>query len=338
MITRLTVTLLAVLIPGWRLFGDMVCTVTVAVSPEVARVTSVGKAQWLTFDTQNNAVLMKVRSHTLNPGALEAVAAGFGYASTSLTISPYESATTYTGRITCYAEQAGVEFKTMTDAESATTPAPPSADTCSQTCWTTCKNGICPQQPEIEWCTPYCSPLVLDLDGNGIQTTGVDDPVMFDIDGDGTLNLVAWLGTGSGDAFLWRDAGTQHRVDDGSELFGSGMILGDGHRASNGFEALASYDRADNGGNEDGAITKADEIWRRLRLWIDENHNGISEPTEIVPIQMSCVESLSLRWVPSDEMDAAGNQVRMKSTYECRIAGNVHEERPLVDVFFRVFQ
>jgi hypothetical protein len=51
--------------------------------------------------------------------------------------------------------------------------APPDPNTlCNQSCWTTCKNGTCPPQQDIEWCTPYCSPLVLDLAGNGIRTSG----------------------------------------------------------------------------------------------------------------------------------------------------------------------
>jgi hypothetical protein len=206
---------------------------------------------------------------------------------------------------------------------------------CNQTCWTACHNGACPPQ---EWtqCT-YCSPLVLDGLGDGILTTGAEDPVSFDVDADGTLDLMGWVARNRDDVFLWRDVEKNHRVDDGSELFGVGMKLPDGTRATHGFEALAAYDAVANGGNGDGQITPADLVWRRLLLWQDANHNGVSEPKELSPIQSSCVVSMNLHWFGSSETDPAGNQHRMVSTYRCR-AGNKQDDRALVDVFFRVLR
>jgi hypothetical protein len=119
------------------------------------------------------------------------------------------------------------------------------------------------------------------------------------------------------------------------------MILPDGRRAENGFVALAAYDQVANGGDGDGAITVRDAIWRRLRLWNDRNHNGSSEKNELSNIRSSGVVSLSLAWLASNEVDLSGNQFRMIGTYRHRITGSHvarHEERALVDVFFRRLQ
>jgi len=42
--------------------------------------------------------------------------------------------------------------------------------------------------------------------------------------------------------FLALDLNHNHRIDDGSELFGIGTTLPSGEKASNGFVALAMYD------------------------------------------------------------------------------------------------
>jgi hypothetical protein len=195
-----------------------------------------------------------------------------------------------------------------------------------------------PPPPPIEdtqECSPYCSPLVLDLDGDGIATTGADDPVRFDIDADGVVDTIGWLARDDDDAFLWRDVERNHRVDDGSELFGIGMTLPDGHRAANGFEALTAYDRIENGGNADGLITNRDAIWPRLRLWVDVDHDGVSDAGELSPIESSRVLALVLTWIESSDVDFAGNQLRLRGRYRYRLAAGLSEHRALVDVFFR---
>lgn len=253
---------------------------------------------------------------------------------------PWEFGQCYTASNSATAYPAGGEIPILggtvsasfASAGQACAPEDPNA-ACTQTCWTTCERGQCPPLPWIP-CT-YCSPLVLDMRGDGIRTSGADDPIHFDVDADGTVDRIGWVVPDTDDAFLWRDVERNHRVDDGSELFGVGMTLPDGDRARNGFEALAVYDRAEHGGNGDGEITAADGIWRRLRLWRDGNHNGVSEATEISPIQGSGVVSMDLGWIESFDVDLAGNQHRMVSTYRLRVGGAPHAERALVDVFFR---
>ncbi|MBK1717766.1 hypothetical protein CKO27_08955 [Thiocystis violacea] len=96
-------------------------------------------------------------------------------------------------------------------------------------------------------------PLVLDLGGGGIATTGIEAGVIFDLNGDGRSERMS---TVSGDSWFlaldWNDNG---RIDDGRELFG------DQNGAAHGFAELARHDS-----NGDNRIDEGDEVFARLRL------------------------------------------------------------------------
>lgn len=96
-------------------------------------------------------------------------------------------------------------------------------------------------------------PLVLDIAGNGFSTSGLEQAVRFDLDGDGKQD---WISVPTGDdALLALDRNGNGRIDDGRELFG------DQHGAANGFAELSRFD--DNG---DGRIDARDSIFNQLRL------------------------------------------------------------------------
>jgi hypothetical protein len=91
-------------------------------------------------------------------------------------------------------------------------------------------------------------PLVLDLDGDGIETTNVNTAAnYFDHDGDGFVERTGWVD--SDDGFLVMDRNGDGMINDDKELFGDHTILKDGTRATNGFQALAELDS-----NKDGKI------------------------------------------------------------------------------------
>ncbi|QTX27370.1 bacteriocin [Xylella fastidiosa] len=81
-------------------------------------------------------------------------------------------------------------------------------------------------------------PLVLDLDGDGIETVAAGKHILFDHDGDGIKHASGWVKPDDG--FLVLDRNGNGRIDDGSELFGADTILANGHKATSGFEALRS--------------------------------------------------------------------------------------------------
>ncbi|MEW6741049.1 MAG: glucosaminidase domain-containing protein, partial [Nitrospirota bacterium] len=79
-------------------------------------------------------------------------------------------------------------------------------------------------------------PLILDLDGDGIETTNVKDGAYFDYDGNGFSEQTGWAG--ADDGLLVMDRNGDGIINDGKELFGDQTILSNGQRASNGFQAL----------------------------------------------------------------------------------------------------
>jgi hypothetical protein len=75
----------------------------------------------------------------------------------------------------------------------------------------------------------FVTPLVLDLDGNGVRTLGLEAGVQFDLAASGSKRTTGWVG--SGDGLLALDRNGDGAINDGSELFGSATRLADGSTA-----------------------------------------------------------------------------------------------------------
>jgi hypothetical protein len=180
-------------------------------------------------------------------------------------------------------------------------------------------------------------PLILDLNGDGIATTGAASPVVFaDIDGDDSPDATGWTNPSTEEGFLWLDLNESHSVDRG-ELFGSRMPLPDGTLARNGYEALDVYDLSQYGGNEDALITRADSIWRRLRLWVDRDHNGRSSQKETSVLSAWRIVELSLARNTVHRYDGQLNVLMFAGSYRLKVSGDgVHEivPRRMADILF----
>lgn len=180
---------------------------------------------------------------------------------------------------------------------------------------------------------PSCdtSPVLISLDDGALQLTGPENGVVFDLDADGTPEQTGWTEAASDDAFLVLDRNENGLIDDGQELFGNATpqpITDPAER--NGFAALAVFDDSLSGGNENGFIDPDDGIFSDLQLWIDSNHNGISEADELQSLSEAGLEAIDLSYRRSSRKDAHGNEFRFKS--------KVHRDlgvRMAWDVFFR---
>jgi len=76
-------------------------------------------------------------------------------------------------------------------------------------------------------------PLILDLNGDGVRTTGNADRVWFDLDGNGSKDEITWTNGATMEGFLWLNlSGGKNCVDNGRELFGIGTRLPDGNPAT----------------------------------------------------------------------------------------------------------
>jgi len=170
-------------------------------------------------------------------------------------------------------------------------------------------------------CDLSCSPLVVKLTNGPWLLGDVADPVMFDLNGDGTREAFTWTKAGTDVAFLALDVNRNGIIDDGRELFGDAT-------ARNGFEALRSLDV-----NRDGAITAADPAWLELLLWTDWDHDGRSRPHELAAVATSGITSLGLNYHETRREDRGGNAFRFQS-----LVWFGSQVRPYYDVFFRIVE
>ena len=152
------------------------------------------------------------------------------------------------------------------------------------------------------------SPLVLDLDGDGIETITADSGVYFDHDGNLFQEKTAWVA--KDDALLVRDINGNGKIDNGTELFGNNSVLSSGEKAVNGFEALKDLDS-----NKDGIFNANDEAWNEVKVWKDNNQNGITEPDELLSLEQVGIVGINLDYNNQETVDENGNAHKQAGTF-----------------------
>ncbi|WP_302553959.1 hypothetical protein [Comamonas kerstersii] len=157
------------------------------------------------------------------------------------------------------------------------------------------------------WVWPR-DPIILDLDGDGLETVGLASNVYFDHDGDGVLTRTGWAG--KDDALLVWDRNGNGRIDTGAELFGDFTVLPNGTLAPNGFAALAALDA-----NGDGIIDASDPAFAELKLWRDADQNGATGAGELISLADAGIVSLNLAHTLKNQRLANGNTLAREGTF-----------------------
>ena len=148
------------------------------------------------------------------------------------------------------------------------------------------------------------SPLVLDLDGDGIELTqfnAATTTTFFDIDSDGFAEQTAWVG--ADDGLLVRDIDVNGTIDNAAELFGSSTV--------DGFALLQELDS-----NGDLIINQHDDNWGDLEVWKDANGDGYSQADELKALSFYSIESINLAGVEASTQTISGNPISHTSTFQ----------------------
>ncbi len=154
---------------------------------------------------------------------------------------------------------------------------------------------ISSQQEQVQ----QSDPLAFDLDGNGLQTTGVKNGVNFDINADGTTDKTSFVS--GNDAFLALDENNNGLIDNGKELFG------DQNGAANGYDELSKHDS-----NKDNIIDNKDPVFERLRLFrIDNSGNQV-----LSTLNDSGIKSIALGYQNSQKAINQYDTVTQEGSFE----------------------
>ena len=160
----------------------------------------------------------------------------------------------------------------------------------------------------LDYATGHTSPLILDLDGDGVETISISEDVRFDLDADGVKDKVGWVS--GDDGLLVRDLNNDGVINDGSELFGEHTVKQDGSLATDGFDALRELDS-----NNDGVFDSNDDAFKEVKIWQDVNSDGISQASELYSLLDAGVESISLQSQSVSEY-SEGNWTGLRSSWK----------------------
>ena len=139
-------------------------------------------------------------------------------------------------------------------------------------------------------------PIVLDLDGNGVELVGRDAGARFDVTGDGTTDATGWMGSGEG--LLALDVDGDGVINGMSEVFSD--AFGSGY--SDSLTALTSLDS-----NADGVIDASDDRFDEIIVWRDGDSDGVSGAGEMSSLSDHAIASIDLSAEATYESSAAGH-------------------------------
>lgn len=136
----------------------------------------------------------------------------------------------------------------------------------------------------IPTCNMYLPPIVLDLDGDGIELlTKKKSSARIDIDDDGYFEKVSWVK--SDDAIFVIDHNSSGTIDSLNEFsFSAFAPFG-----STDLDGLRTFDT-----NLDGKFDNKDEAFKKSGIWLDKNQNAFYDEGEFLSSEQLGLESISL--------------------------------------------
>ncbi len=163
------------------------------------------------------------------------------------------------------------------------------------------------------------SPLVLDLDGDGIELISLEDSELYwDIDQDGLSEHSGWVA--SDDGLLAIDLNGDGLISGHEELFGS--------LDEDGFTALSVYDT-----NSDGVIDANDAQFGDLLVWKDDG-DGITEAGELFSLSDLDIVSIDLNASTPSGLEIEGHNISHVSSYTVDDGVSGAQTLEIVDAWF----
>jgi Bacterial Ig domain len=159
------------------------------------------------------------------------------------------------------------------------------------------------------WAPPgYTPPVVLDLDGDGLELVSLDSSsVAFRNQPGDDLTRTGWVGADDGLLALDRDG--DGMVTDAGEI----SFIQDLPGAKSDLEGLAAFDS-----DKDGEFDRDDTRFGEFQVWRDVNQDGISQAEELSTLADFGIEAISLaRTLTGDTGNSARDNI-ISATSEYR--------------------
>lgn len=126
-------------------------------------------------------------------------------------------------------------------------------------------------------------PIVFDLEGDGLELTGVDHSMVVSRLSSGELARTSWVGPTDG--ILAVDRNGDGQINQLSEI----SFVQDKEGAQTDLEGLQGWDT-----NGDGKLNALDEGWGQLKIWVDRNQNGRSTESELRTLEEAGITEINL--------------------------------------------
>lgn len=149
-------------------------------------------------------------------------------------------------------------------------------------------------------------PIIIDLNGQGLDKAFTTRAVAFDLDGTGPIEQLLWLSPAF--AFLAIDRDGDGRIGSGLEI----SFTQDKAGAKTDLEGLAAFDA-----NGDFMLSAGDPRFGDLRLWQDLNSDGVSQAAEIRTLTQAGIAAIGLTPTPTGQSLAttAGNVILNEGSF-----------------------